>query len=565
MVTISLITPPKIDSTAPVGESGIEIHLGPLILEQSLRNQGFNDIHNYDLIGRFNGKMAMIMPYDKTPNFEHTLYGHEDMERCITSTAADIEDSDLYLISLHLANHTAGIKLAQQLKRDHWDGKRKKAGYIFVGGVSVAETTNRILAVNEIDAACYGYGEDVAPQLAYFVQAAIDYNVGVESLSVVPNMYVRDKEGGFHSTPFTLPKEFVTLSPGVLTRELGISKSTIVPIVGAYGCEWGKCNYCYLSSKPAHYYKRDMEKIVNEIALVSRITGVEGIDLLDEAFLYRINEFLAASHNKPMPRTLDIYARPNQVLHKSGDLERLIKEFRGEQLRVYLGVESFDSEVLKGLNRGVDLVQTKEAIGILIDISSKYEKFHFDAGFFLWSLGQTREGLLKGIELWEQVTRGGIDPTNLLKTQRYNIFANPLFAERTRMEFDKEMTPEDRKLSVTYPYGRSVFMPPLSDIYQRITEEVFLKMPFPTNVITALKKQVPSDRTVNLSSYGKRLFELPYETAMRVSLRGNRQNTINTVIGDIHQLWRSFGGNKMDKEAERRLFSEVGNSMLEYI
>ncbi|MFH1134175.1 MAG: radical SAM protein [Nanoarchaeota archaeon] len=563
MVVISIITPPKVEPTFQLSAPDSDIYLGPIVLEQSLRNHGFEDVANYDLSR--NGKFAMIREYDRTPDFEQQLFGIADAEVCVAEAASRIRDSDLYLISMHLANHTSGMKLAERLKREHLGGQRKNAGYMVVGGPSIAETTERILAVSEIDAACYGYGEETAPHLAHFVRSAAYGNVPLHTLSVVPNLYVRGERGEFVRTPFVLPGEIVTPSLALLEHTVREIHAERLPIVGAYGCEWGRCNYCYLSSKPQHYRPKPIQEIVDEVDRGARIEGIQTISILDEAFLHRADDFREAFGGRNLPARFDFDARPNHVLQHGESLERLIRAFSGTTFIAYVGAESFDPEVLNSFHRGVSVEQTTAATERLVALDDKYENFDFQTAFFLWAVGQTRQGLYRGVNLWEKATRGRVTPADLLKIQRFNIYTSPLTTSETRNAFDHEMDEQERRLAVMYPYGRAVFQEPLRSLYESFTQHIMTSMPLLPHESHEVKKMVPQSTRRALGKWGKRLLDQPYETMLRLYLIEASPETIQTALKDLRQLWGALRGGRMDPDVQLRVMTPSGNHMLNYL
>lgn len=563
---ISIIVPPKAEAIVQLQEEDRDIYLGPLVLEQVLRNNGFTKINNYNLSREFNGRFAFIPDYNRSQNFEETLYGHKDLEECIASCVDKIDDSDLYIISINLVNHTSGLKLAQRLKQEHRDGKRKNRGFIFVGGPSIAETTERILIMDEIDATCYGYGEDIISQIAHFVRASLDYNIKTHELSVIPNLYVRGEDSSFHATEFVLPNNFVSVSSDLLRQAVLDVNVNRLPVIGAYGCEWCACNYCFLSSKPKHYHKRDIRLVVQDIETAVSIEGIHAVDILDEGFLYRIDKFLDASNKAKVPNSLIINARPNQILSHSELLERLIREFRGEVIGLYMGGESFDQSVLSKFNRGVTAKETMEATKILRNIASKYrERFNFTVSFFLWAVDQTVEGLLKGIELWEQATGGEVSPADLLKIQRYNIFSYSSFAEKIRGEFDNEMSRDEKRLAVMYPYGRAVFRPLLMDVYEDFLFRVYPKIPLPPHKSHHFRQAISPEFMKELSGYGKRLLKFPYETALRLHLKKAPQKVMNTVLEDMSKAFDWVITESIDEATYRRITTKGGAGLLKHI
>jgi hypothetical protein len=546
MVSISIIVPPKVESTIQCANPDHDMYQGPLVLEETLRQNGFEDVKVYDQSLRYNGMPVTLFDYDGPDFEENAMIGLVD--ECVERCAATTQDSDVYMISTHLANHTTGIKLAQELKRQHRNGDRKKKGYIIIGGPSVAETTERILAIDEIDVACYGHGEETAPMLVKAV-ADTEEDISIDTLARIPNLYFRAADGSYQTTEFKTPDNFVSVPREKIASEVERLSASRVDIVGAYGCDWGQCSYCYLSAKPHHYKKRPIEDIVADVEAASRIPGVRTVEVLDEAFLYRALNFLELLNPEKAPREFVFNTRPNHVIARERELDEFIRKYPGRIIGVQTGIESFDPAEVERLNRGVSGDETRKSLRITTKLMERYNRdqkvrFHNDPALFLWANGRSKEWILDEIFRWEKYTKGAVSAADLTKVQRYNRFSIPEFAEETRRMFDNDLDAEQRKLAVTYPYGRAIFHNPLRDLYDGIQtimmtlgSEHIADQPLGPHQLHMIRSALLDNNVRGLNKYGRRILDFPVSSLIIGNLKGLDDDSMAKVIHDIGQLY----------------------------
>ncbi|MBR5491076.1 MAG: radical SAM protein [Oscillospiraceae bacterium] len=142
------------------------------------------------------------------------------------------------------------------------------------------------------------------------------------------------------------------------------------------GCSYNKCTFCEAYKKKL-YHVKPLSYVLDDIAMASvRYPNTETVFIADGDAIalpmdYLLTVLAALKDAFPHLRRITCYAGPISTMEKTAEQLKQLKE--NGLGRVYLGVESGDSELLKKVKKGVDAQGMLKA-GLALK----------NAGFDLW-------------------------------------------------------------------------------------------------------------------------------------------------------------------------------------
>jgi pyruvate-formate lyase-activating enzyme len=253
------------------------------------------------------------------------------------------------------------------------------------GGVSISEDQAPavIRHVPEIDALVVGEGE----------QAILDLVDAFPDLSrcASSNIIIREKENSILSSR----REYLPSEPAYDLFDLSLYPALELPMSIARGCSWGKCVFCNENYAGSSYRAVCPERSAEwALEWQSRYRPVS-FELVDSAanasrpafhrFVERLLERGGLREWRCMMRTAGL-ARE--------DLEKAVKS----GLRtVYLGLESFDSEVLRRMQKGATVAHHLRAIRNALDLGLQVE-----GDLILFFPGDTTAAVQRTIDLFQK-------------------------------------------------------------------------------------------------------------------------------------------------------------------
>lgn len=271
---------------------------------------------------------------------------------------------------------------------------------VVVGGPHVcADYRNLMVNHKEIDIAVTGEGE-------YTMLELIDSIQNGDSLNNIKGITYRSDEE-IKTTPF---REYITnldLLPFADWESLPMEKYSDAitvkknygGIMASRGCPYS-CTFCGAKSAlGVKARRRSPENILDEINLLYNKYNVRQILFhdstfnLDNQWVREICEGILKM-NKPL-----IWGCNLRTERLDREVLRLMK--KSGCLRVFVGVESADNEVLKKMKKGTTIEKIEEGIHLLEETG-----LTTDCGFILGMPGETEESIKKTIKFAKKIKKG---------------------------------------------------------------------------------------------------------------------------------------------------------------
>lgn len=228
---------------------------------------------------------------------------------------------------------------------------------VFVGGIGVAEYPRETMSHDAIDYGITGEAIGALPML-------LDAMRGKGSFDAVPGLIRRDG-GALKMNPaagapvdfndYPLPARH--LLPNQLYRSFVSKRRPFTIMVTSTGCPY-RCSFCEIA--PLHYRTRTPEKVAAEVDECCTRYGTREIDFFDATFFIE------------KERSLEICDRIARLGHDLEwtcrtrvdlvDDDVLRAAARAGLRMVNLGIETASREILKNVNKGIELAQVREAI-----------------------------------------------------------------------------------------------------------------------------------------------------------------------------------------------------------
>ena len=178
-----------------------------------------------------------------------------------------------------------------------------------------------------------------------------------------------------------LPKEkFIEQGTGNYEASLvEVGKEKVLYITIPYkGCtQCPRCLFCGVQEQPDKDLKIDKSFGDKVLAKVKEFTDVNSPDsivlynggnilrpaeMFQETVLSDIPEFVA-SH--PTLQSYELETRADDVVQFAESLKTIQANLKGKKLRIRLGIEFFDDELLKSHRKGIDIEQIQRAVNLL--------------------------------------------------------------------------------------------------------------------------------------------------------------------------------------------------------
>ena len=241
---------------------------------------------------------------------------------------------------------------------------------VVVGGYNLRVYPRESISHPEIDFGVIEHALETVPQLL----AALE---GRMALKDVVGLAYKDRDGNILLNPpgpvdfDKFPNPARDLLPNRLYAEFPTERKNFTVMVTSLGCPYG-CVFC--EAGRTEYNPRRPITVVNEMEECYHKYGVREIDIFDYDFtIDRARTIEICSQIRR--RGLDISWACRSRVDIDEELLREMKEAGCG--RIYFGLESGSPEILKGLNKGIDLDGVRKTIGLTKSLGIKA------LGFFL--------------------------------------------------------------------------------------------------------------------------------------------------------------------------------------
>jgi radical SAM superfamily enzyme YgiQ (UPF0313 family) len=232
----------------------------------------------------------------------------------------------------------------------------KEAGSITVmGGVQLAVYPRESLSYDFIDYGIIGEGEYPFLQLV----RAIEEKKPVQKISGLiykEGTQVQVNEAYIHPDLDEIPFPARHLLPNEKYSSI-ISLHPVTTMISSRGCPYS-CGFCFKSPSDRKYRARSAKNVVDEMELLVRDYGVKEVMFYDDTFTLQ-REHVGDICNEILRRGLRVrWESPTRL--DTVDLPLLKLMHEAGCIRLRYGVESGDPDILKLMNKGIDLSLAKE-------------------------------------------------------------------------------------------------------------------------------------------------------------------------------------------------------------
>lgn len=281
----------------------------------------------------------------------------------------------------------AGIELSKKIKED-------LDKVVVIGGPYATALVEKTLEESKADCIIRGEGErtmlDIIKNFSDFKK--------VEGISYInEGEIVHNPDRDLIKDLDSLPFPAYHLLPDLENYRSRARKTPVAAILTSRGCPYG-CIYCNKNIFGRTFRARTPENIIEEIRLLVDKYGVRQIDILDDNFTFDI-ERAERTLDLIIDNGFDLAINCQNGVRADRLTEHLVHKMKKAGVfKVGIGIESGDENIIKVINKSLDLEKVKTAIewfkreGIMV------------YGFFMIGLpGETKETMQKTIDFAKEV------------------------------------------------------------------------------------------------------------------------------------------------------------------
>jgi radical SAM superfamily enzyme YgiQ (UPF0313 family) len=266
--------------------------------------------------------------------------------------------------------------------------KKNIKATIIVGGINVTLYPRESLSYECFD---YGIAGEAIESLPILIRALEDRTEikGIRGLVYKDNGAVvlnlpSEKSVDFDEYPFPARH----LLPNHRYHSFTSQLKNFTIMLTSTGCPY-KCTFCAISRLP--YRERTPHNVADEIEECYRRYGIREIDFFDATFFINKQRAIEICEEIIRRKIKIDWSCRSRVDVVDEDILRIAS--RAGCRRIYYGIESSSKEVLKNINKDIDLVQIAHALNVT-------HKYKIDTlGFFMiGNPSDTKESILSSIE-----------------------------------------------------------------------------------------------------------------------------------------------------------------------
>jgi len=265
-------------------------------------------------------------------------------------------------ISLVDASKKKGLALIKSVRRAGYQGS------IILGGYFATFSSREILRdFPEIDYVVRGEGELILAELLEVIINKKDI-----ALTDILGLSFRKNSKIIENPAQTLIKNLDILPPPDRKyAAVTIKNKSPLRINATRGC-WGKCAFCdiirfYAASNGKRWRRRSAKNVVDEIEQLMEKFNTNYFIFNDDQFLVKgrrgaeyVNEFVHELESRDLNISFELMCRADTIQYD------IIAQLKSAGLkRIFLGLESFDSEQLRRFGKGISVRQNLKAVIIL--------------------------------------------------------------------------------------------------------------------------------------------------------------------------------------------------------
>lgn len=286
--------------------------------------------------------------------------GHE--VKIIDAMALNLSTHELYDAIANESADIVGVTTMTSSFRGSLGALRsaKEAGSITVaGGAHLAVYPKESLSYDFIDYGIIGEGEYPFLGLVKAIEEKASIQ-GIPGLVYKEHSQVHVNEAYIHPDLDEIPFPAWHLLPMKRYSSI-ISSFPMMTMISSRGCPY-QCGFCFKGPSDRRYRKRSAKNVVDEMELLIKKYRKKEIMFYDDTLTLE-REHITGICDEIVKRGLKVrWESPTRVDNIDFELLKLMRKAGCVRLRY--GVESGDPEILKLMNKGVDLLRIKEVFNL---------------------------------------------------------------------------------------------------------------------------------------------------------------------------------------------------------
>ncbi len=257
---------------------------------------------------------------------------------------------------------------------------------VICGGSHMLIFPRETFTYNEFD---FGFvGEAEAP-LVDFLKLIKNKT---QKYAEIPGLVWRDEEKVIMNEPFGF-NENLDLLPAPAYHLLDLSsyhmpntKGNVVSLFLSRGCPF-KCGFCFRSPLLQKVRYKSVDKAIDEIESITKRFDIKSINFVDETISLRKEYFLDFCKKLRAKKLSVEWQSPTRANFVDEEIVRAAKQAGCHTFR--FGIESGSQEILKKIDKGIDLAQSRQAVSLCRKYGIKTVAY-----FIIGYLGET-EGTIR--------------------------------------------------------------------------------------------------------------------------------------------------------------------------
>ena len=323
----------------------------------------------------------------------------------IESRKNKFKDKKIFFISVTtLSQFISALYLSKWLKNNN-SNIQVVLGGNYISRIIEKITQNGVI-FKYIDFIVDGCGEKTLPELAKAIKS------GCSVFNNIPNLWYFDGESVIQTVrDFNISDES-SFSVENCYLDYFVSNK-VVPIYITRGCYWRKCAFCSIPNESGQFRIRSIDEVIDDIKLyISH--GVTYFSFIDEAISpFLLNKLAQAILDNNLKITWAVLARFDIKL----DNQLCQKLYFAGCRRIQFGMESYSSQVLNLMNKGIDKAIIRPVIKNCVSAGISVNLFCL-IGF----PGETKEEAQLTIDFVKSIIKESYDNYKTLITADFSKF-----------------------------------------------------------------------------------------------------------------------------------------------
>lgn len=357
---------------------------------------------------------------------------------------------------------------------------------IIIGGIHLSVYPVETLTHKSIDYGVIGDAEETLPELLQHVTSGEDLS-GVRGICYRrgDNVVINEKRApvsNLNETPF--PSRH--LLPNEKYYSLISKRKNFTAMITSRGCPF-HCIFCDNQTIPYRY--RSPESIVDEMELCKARYNINEIDIFDALFSIdklRVMEVCDLIRKRNLKIAWSFRTRVDLV-----DEEMLTELRKSGCIRIYYGIESGDEEILRDINKQVDIGLIKRVVRL-----TKKKGIDTFGYFMIGNIGETTETIKATVELMLQLPLDYVQISPVFAPPNTRLYA--MLKEKKGHDYWKEHTLGIAQSDVLPRFGTDLTDAEIKKMIRQCYLRFYLRFPYIIKAVFRMRSFEECIRSLNV-------------------------------------------------------------------